>query len=115
WYLRGTADESLRRLDEAGHGTKALRMEGWTSLSVTLPLLDEQAVIAAFLDRETGKIDALVAEQEKLIELLMEKRQAVISHAVTKGLDPDVPMKDSGIDWLGLVPEHWRTCRLKHA
>jgi type I restriction enzyme S subunit len=72
----------------------------------------EQSAIAAFLDRETGKIDALVAEQEKLIELLKEKRQAVISHAVTKGLDPTVPMKDSGVDWLGKVPEHWQTIRL---
>ncbi|MCA1972033.1 MAG: restriction endonuclease subunit S [Caenispirillum sp.] len=73
----------------------------------------EQAAIAAFLDRETGKIDALVAEQEKLIELLKEKRQAVISHAVTKGLDPNVPMKDSGVEWLGEVPEHWEVRRVK--
>jgi type I restriction enzyme S subunit len=72
-----------------------------------VPPLAEQSAIAAFLDRETGKIDALVAEQEKLIELLKEKRQAVISHAVTKGLDPNVPMKDSGVEWLGEVPEHW--------
>jgi type I restriction enzyme S subunit len=67
----------------------------------------EQTAIAAFLDRETGKIDALIAEQRRLIELLQEKRQAVISHAVTKGLNPDAPMKDSGIEWLGMVPEHW--------
>ena len=63
--------------------------------------------IAAFLDRETAKIDALVAEQRRLIELLKEKRQAVISHAVTKGLNPHAPMKPSGIEWLGDVPEHW--------
>ena len=67
----------------------------------------EQSAIAALLDRETAKIDALVAEQEKLIELLKEKRQAVISNAVTKGLDPNVPMKDSGVEWLVEVPEHW--------
>lgn len=78
------------------------------------PQLPEQAAIAAFLDRETAKIDALVAEQEKLIALLKEKRQAVISHAVTKGLDPTAPMKDSGIEWLGEVPAHWRLGKLKH-
>ena len=67
----------------------------------------EQASIATFLDHETTKIDALIAEQQRLIALLQEKRQAVISHAVTKGLNPDVPMKDSGVEWLGEVPEHW--------
>jgi len=73
----------------------------------------EQISIAAFLDRETTKIDALIAEQQRLIELLQEKRQAVISHAVTKGLNPDAPMKDSGIEWLGQVPEHWDLGALK--
>lgn len=68
---------------------------------------EEQQTIAAFLDRETAKIDALIAEQQRLIELLKEKRQAVISHAVTKGLNPNAPMKDSGIEWMGKVPEHW--------
>ena len=67
----------------------------------------EQGVVAGFLDRETAKIDALVAEQRRLIDLLKEKRQAVISHAVTKGLNPDVLMKPSGVGWLGDVPEHW--------
>ena len=66
--------------------------------------MHEQAAIADFLDRETAKIDALIAEQERLIALLKEKRQAVISHAVTKGLDPNAPMKDSGVEWLGEVP-----------
>jgi len=82
------------------------------NLELPLPPLPEQAVIAAFLDRETGKIDALVAEQERLIELLREKRQAVISHAVTKGLNPKAPMKDSGIEWLGEVPAHWELKKL---
>jgi type I restriction enzyme, S subunit len=72
-----------------------------------LPPIAEQQCILSFLDRETAKIDALIAEQQRLIELLKEKRQAVISHAVTKGLNPDAPMKDSGIEWLGEVPEHW--------
>ncbi|MBP6733408.1 MAG: restriction endonuclease subunit S [Chromatiaceae bacterium] len=76
-------------------------------LPVVIPPDIERSTIANFLDRETAKIDALIAEQQRLIELLKEKRQAVISHAVTKGLNPDVPMKHSGIEWLGEVPEHW--------
>lgn len=80
---------------------------------VARPPLEEQTAIATFLDRETAKIDALVAEQEKLIALLQEKRQAVISHAVTKGLNPNVPMKDSGVEWLGEVPGHWAVRRIK--
>jgi type I restriction enzyme, S subunit len=78
-----------------------------------LPPCSEQSAIAAFLDRETGKIDALMAEQRRLIELLKEKRQAVISHAVTKGLNPHAPLKPSGIEWLGDVPEHWEVSKMK--
>ena len=81
----------------------------------TIPSIAEQTAIAAFLDRETAKIDELVAEQRRLIELLKEKRQAVISHAVTKGLNPHAPMKPSGIEWLGVVPEHWRVGKLGYA
>lgn len=81
--------------------------EKYANLVLPIPSVGEQEQIVAFLDRETAKIDTLVAEQEKLIALLQEKRQAVISHAVTKGLDPNVPMKDSGVEWLGEVPEHW--------
>ena len=75
--------------------------------------LSEQSAIAAFLVRETAKIDELVAEQRRLMELLKEKRQAVISHAVTRGLNPDAPLKPSGIEWLGDVPEHWDVGPLK--
>lgn len=81
---------------------------------LAMPPLSEQQRIALALDRETAKIDALIAEQQRLIELLKEKRQAVISHAVTKGLDPDAPMKPSGIEWLGDVPAHWNITKLKH-
>lgn len=84
------------------------------AFSIPVPPLTEQVAIECFLDRETAKIDALVAEQEQLITLLKEKRQAVISHAVTKGLDPSVPMKDSGVEWLGEVPAHWRFGAVKH-
>lgn len=76
-------------------------------LQLPYPPMEEQQKIANFLDHETAKIDTLITKQEKLIELLKEKRQAVISHAVTKGLNPDAPMKDSGVEWLGEVPEHW--------
>jgi restriction endonuclease S subunit len=81
-------------------------------LPVMLPPADEQVAIAGFLDRETAKIDALVEEQRRLIALLREKRQAVISHAVTKGLDPHAPMKGSGIEWLGDMPAHWERAQL---
>jgi len=84
------------------------------SIHVGVPPLEEQEAILTFLDRETGKIDALIAEQEKLLALLAEKRQATISHAVTKGLNPDVPLKDSGVAWLGEVPMHWELKQLKH-
>lgn len=80
---------------------------------VILPPPAEQSAIAAFLDRETAKIDALVEAQARLIELLKEKRQAVISHAVTKGLDRAAPMKDSGVEWLGQVPAHWEVRKIK--
>lgn len=80
---------------------------------VVVPPERVQTSIATFLDHETAKIDALVAEQEKLIALLQEKRQAFISHAVTKGLDPTVPMKDSGVEWLGEVPKQWEIFALK--
>lgn len=85
------------------------------SASVWLPTKEEQQKIAQFLDYETAKIDALIDEQKRLMELLKEKRQAVISHAVTKGLNPDAPMKDSGVEWLGEVPKHWRVSPLRYA
>ncbi len=84
------------------------------NILIPCPGLNEQRAIANFLDRETAKIDALVAEQRRLIELLKEKRQAVISHAVTKGLDPNAKMNPSGIEWLGDVPEHWDVKSLRH-
>jgi type I restriction enzyme S subunit len=83
-------------------------------LRVPYPPLPEQHAIANFLDRETAKIDTLIEKQERLIELLEEKRQAVITRAVTKGLNPDVRMKDSGVEWLGEVPEHWKMTRLRY-
>lgn len=84
------------------------------NIGLAIPKIYEQTAIATFLDRETAKIDALIAEQEKLIALLAEKRQATISHAVTKGLNPNAPMKDSGVVWLREVPEHWKVAPLKY-
>lgn len=78
-----------------------------------MPPLREQRVIAAFLDGETARIDTLVLKKERLIELLQEERIAVITRAVTKGLDPNVPMKDSGMEWLGKIPAHWETRELR--
>jgi type I restriction enzyme S subunit len=85
----------------------AINASDLARIDVPTPPFDEQSAIAAFLDRETAKIDALIAEQERLLQIVAEKRQAVISHAVTKGLNPDAPMKDSGVAWLGDVPAHW--------
>lgn len=96
-------------INQASVSTESLK-----ALQMLLPSIEEQQKIANFLDHETAKIDTLIAKQEKLIELLKEKRQAVISHAVTKGLNPDAPMKDSGVEWLGEVPEHWDMKRLKY-
>jgi len=93
--------------EESAHGTQCLRTEMWKNVAVAIPPVAEQQQIVAFLDRKTAKIDALIAKKERLIELLLEKRTALISHAVTKGLDPSVPMKDSGVAWLGEIPAHW--------
>lgn len=101
FYSTSTALPSMSQFDLSNH-------------QVAIPSITEQTQIARFLDHEVGKIDALIAEQEKLIALLKEKRQAVISHAVTKGLNPDAPMKDSGVEWLGQVPEHWVVSALKY-
>ena len=102
-------------LNGSTHGAKMPRV-GWDfmgGLAFALPSREEQTAIATFLDRETANIDALVEAQRRLIDLLKEKRRAVISHAVTKGLDPAVPMKNSGVEWLGEVPAHWSVAPLK--
>ncbi|TIT66273.1 MAG: restriction endonuclease subunit S [Mesorhizobium sp.] len=109
-YLLSIATDALQL---RGKGTTFLELSAdeLGAFKVPVPPLPEQTAIATFLDRETGKTDALVEEQKRLIELLKEKRQAVISHAVTKGLNPDARMKASGVEWLGEVPEHWAIIR----
>ena len=84
------------------------------NFKAAIPPEEEQNQIATFLDRETAKIDRLIEKQKKLITILKEKRQAVISHAVTKGLNPNAKMKDSGVEWLGKIPEGWQTAKLKN-
>ncbi|MCT7586418.1 restriction endonuclease subunit S [Aliarcobacter butzleri] len=93
---------------------KVVRTETFMNIELALPQLREQQQIANFLDNATAKIDTLIEKQTKQIELLKEKRQAVISHAVTKGINPKVPMKDSGVEWLGEIPEHWEAKKLKY-
>lgn len=111
-YVLSIAGEELNL---RGRGTTFLELsaDALGAFEVVVPTETEQADIANFLDRETAKIDALVEEQKRLIELLKEKRHAVISQAVTKGMDLKVPMKDSGVEWLGQVPQHWEVlpCR----
>lgn len=97
-----------------GEGMRqSLKMDELNKMPVVLPNKDEQKRIVAFLDTETARIDTLIAKQEKLIELLEEQRKSIISHAVTKGLNPNAPMKDSGVEWLGDVPEHWEVKKIK--
>ena len=105
---------ALQSVTDGIRDGKNISYEQFGVIGLPIPSLDEQQAIATFLDHETTKIDALVAEQERLIDLLKEKRQAVISHAVTKGLDPSVPMKDSGVEWLGEVPAHWGINSIRH-
>jgi type I restriction enzyme S subunit len=113
WSLYGgIAAEFITSLSQ-GATVAHFNMADIANIPLLLPPLEEQAAIASFLDRETAKIDALIAKKERLIELLQEKRTAIISHAVTKGLDPTMPMRDSGVDWLGEVPAHWRVMLLK--
>lgn len=106
-WVQGFNDQLLLAWCKQGATVESIEQTYLGETLAPLPPLAEQTAIAAFLDRETGKIDALVEEQKRLIELLKEKRQAVISQAVTKGLNPSVPMKASGVEWLGDVPEHW--------
>jgi type I restriction enzyme S subunit len=113
YYVIKHVAPKLADFDAHGSKMRHIKKESLGE-KVYVPSVRDQGLIAAFLDRETAKIDALIAEQQRLIELLQEKRQAVISHAVTKGLNPDAPMKDSGVEWLGEVPEHWETTAVKH-
>ena len=110
WYLTNREDW----WEKGGTAQPFVKVKETLDRLWCIPPQDDQLAIASFLDHETAKIDALIAEQQRLIELLQEKRQAVISHAVTKGLNPEAPMKDSGVEWLGEVPEHWDVAVVGH-
>lgn len=109
----GFMDHSIGEMTGAG-GLKRVPSETLANYTYANPNEEEAAKIARFLDHETGKIDRLIQKQQQLIELLKEKRQAVISHAVTKGLNPNAPLKPSNIEWLGDVPEHWEVAKIFH-
>lgn len=113
-YLRTPYVRESLSLESVGSTMENLNAAILGRVRIPLPPRTVQQDIVAFLNHETAKIDALIAEQEKLIALLAEKRQATISHAVTRGLDPDAPMKDSGVAWLGKVPAHWDVRPLKY-
>src|SRR5690606_6795101 len=93
---------------------KSITFEQFGAIPLVIPAVNEQESIANFLDHETAKIDALVEKQQQLITLLKEKRQAVISRAVTKGLNASVPMRASGVEWLGKVPLHWDVKKIRY-
>ena len=113
WLNSSIANEAMKATNKDSI-LDSIKISDFVQAKVYFPNLDEQKAISNFLSHEVLNIDSLIAKQEKLIELLKEKRQAVISHAVTKGLNPDVTMKDSGVEWLGQVPEHWKCIKLKH-
>ena len=114
WLLNSNYGRQTLKSIQTGALHPHLNCDAIKDIKIPLPDIDIQNKITSFLDHETTKIDHLIEKQQQLIELLKEKRQAVISHAVTKGLDPNVPMKDSGVAWLGEVPEHWQLVPLKY-
>ena len=114
WAINSDCVRENAELVSTGTTRIRINLGELKKLKVPYPSLSEQIQIRTFLDHETAKIDSLIEKQQQLIQLLKEKRQAVISHAVTKGLNPDVPMKDSGVEWLGQVPEHWVRYAIKN-
>ncbi len=114
YFVVGNQRSLLLEWCKQGATVESIEQELLGSSRLPIPPLPEQTQIAAFLDHETAKIDRLIEKQEELIRLLKEKRHAVISHAVTKGLNPHAPLKDSGIEWLGQVPAHWRVLPLRY-
>lgn len=114
YWFNASLIKAKIEIANTGSGMPTMTQENINNFPVLIPHIKQDVLIADFLDHETAKIDNLIEKQKQLIELLKEKRQAVISHAVTKGINPDVPMKDSGVEWLGEVPEHWDIPKLLH-
>ena len=116
-FLRGVclSPAFINAVDASTFGSKMPRAE-WDfigNIPVPIPEWERQSAIAGYLDRETARLDALVAEKERLLKLLTEKRRVLITHAVTRGLDPDAPVRDSGVPWLGEIPGHWKVERAR--
>jgi len=114
WQLKATIAKDQLSLSATGVTRFGLRQESIASLQLILPPPAQQRAIADFLDRETSRIDTLIAKRQRIIGLLDEKRSALITQAVTKGLDPTAPMRDTGIEWIGEIPEGWKATRLKN-
>lgn len=114
YLLNSSTLSQLVSIEGRGFTRINLRMEGVQNLPVFFPDKDEQITIANYLDQKTTQIEDLIAKKERLIQLLEEERTAIINQAVTKGLDPTVPIKDSGIEWLGEIPAHWEVKKLKY-
>ena len=115
WFMKSPSSKEQVKVSQTGAAREGLNFEQLAGFYLCMSPLNERKVITAFLGHETARINALIAEQQRLIEMLKEKCQALISQAVTKGLDPTVPMKDSGVEWLGEVPAHWDVKKVGHA
>ena len=112
--------KSYKFIDEYYRNGRGIVADLWTTrfeemkmIKLAVPTIEEQLAIASYLDSVTSKIDRAIAQQQRMIELLNERKQIIINDAVTKGLDPNVPMKDSGVEWIGMIPEHWEVRRFK--
>jgi type I restriction enzyme, S subunit len=114
WVLRSREVRDEWDAECSGATFRALTLEILREGSIPLPPREVQREVASFLDRETARIDTLIETKRRLLDLLEEKRTALITRAVTRGLDPDVPMKDSGVEWIGEIPTHWGVSKVKH-
>jgi type I restriction enzyme S subunit len=108
-FLKSYFETSANGVTRYGIGA-----EKFQNVQVLVPASSEQTAIATYLDRKTTEIDELIADKKRLLKLYEEEKTAIINHAVTKGIDPDVPMRDSGIEWLEEIPEHWEVKKLKY-
>lgn len=113
YYLESSIGQSIILSRSSGSTASGIRSDKLFDIPIVVPEITYQDSIIQFLDKETTRIDTLISKKQKQIELLQEKRQAIITQAVTKGLNPDVKMKDSGVEWIGEIPEHWGVRRLK--
>ncbi len=114
WILKSKLFTQFNDFTSYGSTIQHLYQNVFVEFSFPFPRIEEQSAIATYLDRKTAQIDELIADKKRLLELYEEEKTAIINQAVTKGINPDVPMKDSGIEWLGEIPEHWEVKRFKY-